>query len=266
LSFFQAHNISSLKQVLKETRAKFGNPTSASDKLLDEIEDQIATYVRECKKNIDALQKMCVDGSFNTSGATEKAHQQGCVLILAEKLKNAVSQFESLRNSRRSIIEKQDASRRRRKPQAVSQPNRAGETPFSILKKKLNVQDDSHQANGHQLSENTNAQKIQDQSQIQAENHALQMELMSLSDQVQEAERSVREIASLNIAFSAAIFQQAEQIETLYKEAVQATENIDQGNLQLSKTVQVNKSSRKCLFILLFSFSLALLLLDWWYS
>lgn len=232
--------------------------------MLDEIEDQIGTYVGECKKNIDSLQKRCVDGSFNTSGATEKAHQQGCVLILAEKLKNAVNQFDNLRNCRRSILEKQDLSRRRRKP--VSQTNRAGETPFSILTKKLNVQNDSDQVNGHQINENNETHKVLDQTQIQAENHALQMELISLSDQVQEAERSVREIASLNIAFSAAIFQQAEQIETLYKEAVEATENIDQGNVQLRKTVQVNKSSRKCIFILLLSFSLALLLLDWWYS
>eukprot|EP00890_Picochlorum_soloecismus_P002208 jgi/Picsp_1/2989/NSC_01212-R1_origin recognition complex subunit 2 len=261
-----ARNIASLKQILKETRAKFGDPTSASDKFLDELEDQITTYVRECKKNIDALQKMCVDGSFNTSGATERAHQQGCVLILAEKLKTAVNQFENLRNSRRYILDKQDMSRRRRKPQAMSQTNRAGETPFSILKRKLNLQEDIHQANGHRIAENTDIHNLQDQSQIQAENHALQMELMSLSDQVQEAERSVREIASLNVAFSAAIFQQAEQIETLYKEAIQATENIDQGNVQLRKTVQVNKSSRKCLFILLFSFSIALLLFDWWYS
>jgi syntaxin 18 len=89
---------------------------------------------------------------------------------------------------------------------------------------------------------------------------------VQLSDRVQHAEKSVREIASLNQAFSAAIFQQAEQIETLYNEAVQASENIQMGNVQLEKKVRVNKSSRKCLLFLLFVFSLALLFVDWFYS
>ena len=44
--------------------------------------------------------------------------------------------------------------------------------------------------------------------------------------QVEQAERTVREIAALNQMFSTAVLQQSEQIEQLYAQAVEATQHI----------------------------------------
>lgn len=76
----------------------------------------------------------------------------------------------------------------------------------------------------------------------------------------------MREIASLNQAFSSALFHQAEQIETLYNQAVEASQHMDLGNTQLQKTVNTNGTSRKCVFYLLVAFSMLLLFIDWYYS
>ena len=104
------------------------------------------------------------------------------------------------------------------------------------------------------------------QSQVDAQNVALQAELLNMTDQVQHTERTVREIATLNQMFSTAILQQSEQIEQLYTEAVAATGTIGRANVQLDKAIRANRSGQKCMFILLVLASVMLLFLDWWYS
>lgn len=76
----------------------------------------------------------------------------------------------------------------------------------------------------------------------------------------------MREIATLNQMFSAAITQQSEQIEKLYAEAVAATANISRANVQLGKAIRTNRSARKYLVIFFLVASLGMLFLDWWNS
>lgn len=76
----------------------------------------------------------------------------------------------------------------------------------------------------------------------------------------------MREIATLNQMFSAAITQQSEQIEQLYAEAVAATTNISRANVQLGKAVRTNRSARKYLLVFFLVASLGMLFLDWWNS
>lgn len=76
----------------------------------------------------------------------------------------------------------------------------------------------------------------------------------------------MREIATLNQMFSAAITQQGEQIAALYNEAVQATGHIERANVQLGKAVRTNRAARKYLLVFFLVASLGLLFLDWWHS
>lgn len=253
----QSKNITSLRQILVENQATFCQPGLASSREISEIEGHIRNYIGQCNINIDKLQHLCNDGTMLAAQTMERAHRQGCVLILAEHLKDCISRFEAMQRARVSRLEQTEMSKRRRTP-PLNQPSsrlHSEQDPISRLRAM---------ALGSQR-ETQDALQQQD-VQIRSENLALQQELASMSDQVQRAEQSVREIASLNQAFSAAVFHQAEQIETLYNEAVAATSNIGQGNIQLEKTVRVNKSSRKCMLVLLFLFSLGLLFVDWFYS
>lgn len=60
--------------------------------------------------------------------------------------------------------------------------------------------------------------------------------------------------------------RQSEQIEKLYTQAVEATQNIGRANVQLGKAVRTNRSARKYLLAFFLVASLALLFLDWFNS
>lgn len=65
---------------------------------------------------------------------------------------------------------------------------------------------------------------------------------------------------------STAVMQQAEMIETLYSNAVDATQHIQRGNVHLKKTIKVNRSSRLYLLVLFVVAGLLLLFFDWFNS
>jgi syntaxin 18 len=66
--------------------------------------------------------------------------------------------------------------------------------------------------------------------------------------------------------FSTAVLHQAEQIETIYMQAVDATHNITVGNKALVKTIDVNRSSSRYILVLFLVASLSLLFYDWFNS
>lgn len=247
-----------MRRVLSDNEGGFYQPGAVSDQEVVEIESEIGEYIRQCKNNIEKLQKLCSEGASSTSHAMEHAHRQGCVLILVERLKHCIASFESMQRARASRLEQLERSKLRRTPPMYkkSSISRSDGDPISRLR---NIALASKSPEG-------TPEQAQETVQLQSENFELQQDLSNLTDQMHRVEQSVREIASLNQAFSAAVFHQAEQIETLYDQAVQASHNIDQGNIQLEKTVKVNKSSQKCMFVLLLAFSLVLLFLDWFYS
>jgi syntaxin 18 len=227
------------------------------------------------------------------------AHRQGSVLILSERLGALASAFDRLRSLRYKQLQQEEANRRRRTP--LAQPGGGDSASGSNYKinsrtaaalagvgksvgNQLRAAFDSTTAN---MMDNGNGedagaafmrpsapgrglpseqQQQQMQRQVDAENLALQAELLSMSDQVQTTEKTVREIATLNQMFSTAILHQSEQIEKLFQEAVAATTTLGRANVQLDKAVKTNKSAQKCMFILLVMASVILLFLDWWYS
>lgn len=94
----------------------------------------------------------------------------------------------------------------------------------------------------------------------------LQDHLNSLNKQTLGIERSVREIATLNQMFSTAVLAQAEQLEELYMNALDASHNIVIGNREIVKTLAVNKSSSRYILALFAVASLCLLFYDWFNS
>lgn len=86
---------------------------------------------------------------------------------------------------------------------------------------------------------------------------------MRRTGQVQQVERTVREIAAMQQMISTAVAQQAEAIEQIYNEAVAATLDVRRGNAELTKTLAVNRSSTLYLVVLLLVASALLLLYDW---
>lgn len=91
----------------------------------------------------------------------------------------------------------------------------------------------------------------------------LQAHLSRTEQDVLGIEKSVVEIATLNQLFSAAISSQAEAIEAIYENALVSAAFVATGNVHLDKTIKVNRSTQKYIFVLLLVATLCLLFFDW---
>lgn len=76
----------------------------------------------------------------------------------------------------------------------------------------------------------------------------------------------MRHISTLNQMISTAVMQQADMIEQLYSDALEATHHISRGNVELQKTITLNRSSRNWVLVLCVLAGLMLLFFDWFYS
>lgn len=83
-----------------------------------------------------------------------------------------------------------------------------------------------------------------------------------MAAQAQGIERTVRDISTMNQLISAAVTQQAEAVEQLYADALSASEHVTRGNVSLRRTVEVNRSSRYLLSLLMLLLGLLLLFYD----
>ncbi len=296
--FLQGQNIASLRSFLLENQQRYAQAGRLREAERDQVEEEVGAYVRACSANIAKLQSMLHTAPTASPAkavppsADLMAHRQGSVLILSERLGALASAFDRLRSLRYKQLQQEEANRRRRTPQTAALGGGSGAAITAATGGKINSRTAAALAGvgksvGNQLraafdatmmdtdaSEDAGAAFMrpvgaggqQMQGQIDAENVALQAELLSMSDQVQTTEKTVREIATLNQMFSTAILHQSEQIEKLFHEAVAATTTLGRANVQLDKAVKTNKSAQKCMFILLVMASVMLLFLDWWYS
>jgi hypothetical protein len=94
----------------------------------------------------------------------------------------------------------------------------------------------------------------------------LQADLRASGQQAQQVESTMRHITTLNQMISTAVMEQAEMIEQLYNNALDATHNITRGNKELKKTIELNRSSRNWVLVLSVVAALLLLFFDWFYS
>ncbi|MQL75187.1 hypothetical protein Taro_007575 [Colocasia esculenta] len=173
------------------------------------------------------------------------------VLILSERLHTVTAQFDRLRS-----IRFQDAVNRampRRKFQKVAK-SRTVDVSESNQTKVLELREQDPVS----AAVNVQEQLLDD------ETRALQVELSNLLDAVQETETKMVEMSALNHLMSTHVLQQAQQIEHLYEQAIEATKNVESGNKELSQTIQRNSSSRTFLLLFLFILTFSVLFLDWY--
>lgn len=273
----QRKNIAVLENFIDQNQHKYLRSGQEIEK--DNIEEQIGSFSRACSSNITKLHEMItkVPVASPAKGISLSsdviAHRHGVILILSERLAEATKRFDVLRSARyKSMLKNRDVKRRRtpspyHNAKYSQQASKTPMTPRSST--QIRYGSDELESNGvHDVTSGnyTLDQSSQYQQHLDAENLALQEELIETADEVQRAERNIREIATLNQMFSTAILQQSEQIEKLYSDAVAATGNIKKANVQLDKAVKVNRSSQKIMFFFLLFASIALLFLDWYYS
>ncbi|XP_010067483.2 syntaxin-81 isoform X1 [Eucalyptus grandis] len=251
-------SIQTLEQFMRKHRKDYVDPLRTTEQERDSIEQEVTAFIKTCKEQIDILQVSITEEekklkgwlalSADGSNADTIAHKQGVVLILSEKLHSVTAQFDQLR-----AIRFQDAINRvtpRRKPKqstsSIPVDNSNGNVEFK----------ESNEVPGELL-------RVQ-QQHLDDETRALQVELTSLLDSVQQTETKMVEMSALNHLISTHVLQQAQQIEHLYDQAVEATHNVQLGNKELAQAIQRNSSSRTFLVLFLFVLTFSILFLDWY--
>ncbi|MCL7024789.1 hypothetical protein MKW94_018504 [Papaver nudicaule] len=254
-------SIEALDKFIVKHRKDYVERNRTSEQERDSIEHEVGVFIKACKEQIDILQRRIKDEDKNgtsrpwlgiisdNSQADLVAHRHGVVLILSERLHVVTAKFDQLR-----AIRFQEAVNRatpRRKPQKVSVSHSSDASR-------------STRAEVRELDEFPPEPLRVQQQLLDDETQALQVELSSLLDTVQETETKMVEMSALNHLMATHVLQQAQQIEFLYDQAVEATNNVAMGNKELTQAVGRNSSSKTFLLLFLFVLTFSVLFLDWY--
>ncbi|WOL06255.1 hypothetical protein Cni_G14987 [Canna indica] len=258
-------SISELERFITKHRKDYVDLHRITEQERDNIEHEVGVFVKVCKDQIDILQSMICNESANgntkswlhlrddnAANADVIAHKHGVVLILSERLHSVTAQFDRLRSLRFQDAINRAMPRRKVNRVVHSKPS---EQPSELSK--------SHLPELGEQEPTPKTLRVQDQI-LDDETQALQVELSSLLDAVQETETKMVEMSALNHLMSTHVLQQAQQIEHLYDQAVEATKNVEQGNKELSQAIRRNSGSRTFLLLFLFVLTFSILFLDWY--
>ncbi|XVE52566.1 hypothetical protein DITRI_Ditri02bG0131900 [Diplodiscus trichospermus] len=251
-------SIGALDQFILKHRKDYVDLHRTTEQERDSIEHEVTSFIRTCKDQIDILKNSINDeeasskgwlGIRDTSNADTVAHKHGVVLILSEKLHSVTTQFDQLRAIRfQDAINK--AIPRRKLKRVVDLNSLDASKPVNLELRETNERQPETLRVQQELLDN--------------ETRALQVELTSLLDAVQETETKMVEMSALNHLMSTHVLQQTQQIEHLYDQAVEATKNVELGNKELSQAIQRNSGSRTFLLLFLFVLTFSILFLDWY--
>ncbi|KAG8070290.1 hypothetical protein GUJ93_ZPchr0006g44060 [Zizania palustris] len=259
-------SIRELERFIVKHRKDYVDLHRTTEQERDNIEHEVGVFVKACKEQIDILKNRIHAEKSGSSkswlGTRDEsslmdliAHQHGVVLILSERLHSVTAQFDRFRT-----IRFQDAINRAmpRKRIQKKQETKAVEPSKSNLVLKSDVSKVNQEVSTAPL-------RVQEQL-LDNETRALQVELTNLLDAVQETETKMIEMSALNHLMSTHVLQQAQQIQYLYDQAVEATNNVERGNKELSQAIQRNSSSRTFLLLFFFVLTFSVLFLDWYSS
>ncbi|CAA0808750.1 Syntaxin-81 [Striga hermonthica] len=260
-------SIGALEKFLMKHKKDYVDSHRTTEQERDSIEHEVTVFIKACKDQIDVLKNSINDEEANSKGwlglrndninADTVAHKHGVVLILSEKLHSVTSQFDQLR-----ALRFQDAINRVA-PQRKPKQKRTSD--FSGSSASGNADLEEANSSRAEQADNVQAEPIRFQQQLlDDETRALQVELSSMLDAVQETETKMVEMSALNHLMSTHVLQQAQQIEYLYEQAVEATKNVELGNKELSQAIQRNSSSRTFLLLFLFVLTFSIIFLDWY--
>ncbi|XP_057510831.1 syntaxin-81-like isoform X1 [Actinidia eriantha] len=260
-------SIGALEQFLIKHKKDYVDLHRTTEQERDSIEHEVTVFVKACKEQIEILKTRISDEESNSKGwlgikgdhsnADTIAHKHGVVLILSERLHLVTSQFDQLR-----AIRFQEAINRatpRRKLKRVAASNSMNNSNSNDL--ELKKPDNSELRELDEVQ--TGPFRVQQQL-LDDETRALQVELTSLLDAVRETETKMVEMSALNHLMSTHVLQQAQQIELLYDQAVEATKNVELGNKELSQAIRRNSSSRTFLLLFLVVLTFSILFLDFY--
>uniref|UniRef100_A0A1Q3FFS9 Syntaxin-18 n=1 Tax=Culex tarsalis TaxID=7177 RepID=A0A1Q3FFS9_CULTA len=126
------------------------------------------------------------------------------------------------------------------------------------------ISQDEELANSSSFLEDEEELSPEDIQIFESENVQLYNELKGLSEEVEQIEKNVVDIAHLQEIFTEKISLQKTDIDRIANTVVGATENVKDANEQIKQAIQRNAGLRVWVLFFLIVMSLSLLFLDWY--
>lgn len=243
--------IRDMRSFILRCKRKYGDFSSRgmSDGERDELDSAVAHFLREAMAQIELLKTEAVKELARLQdSASFPAHKLGVVAILNGELQSVSRLSEELRGLRirHAIAAKPRA-------EITYDPALAREVAEDIRRRDP-IRD-------HRVLDNADVELLE--QQFAEENASLVTELVETRERVQEAERAVVEIASLNHVFATKVLEQAKEIETLYDLAIEATNHVDRGNKELRKMRQRGPVLKYWTALFVCFLTIGILFVDW---
>jgi syntaxin 18 len=131
-----------------------------------------------------------------------------------------------------------------------------------ISASSMSIEDDANTS--RQLQNETSGLSAEDLQMLEIENKQMISEFKGLSEEVQQIERHVYDIAKLQELFTEKVALQKGDIERISNTVVGATENVREANEQIKQAIQRNAGLRVYVLFFLLVMSFSLLFLDWY--
>lgn len=223
-----------------EGYGSFG-PAGMTDTERDAVDRAVGQFVAHALKEIEQLKRIAVThvSARNAQRASEAAHLLGIVALLNDGLQELSTTGQQLRDLRiRQALAAQkrphrvpyDASAAREFAMAEAARRSVKSNDTDMLGEEGDRGGDEADLNGDDVSEDVHLMQ-----QLARENVTLVNDLVETRERVQEAERTVYAIANMNQMFATKVLEQAQEIETLYNLAVEASTFTERGNRELRK-------------------------------
>ncbi|KAK6145431.1 hypothetical protein DH2020_022251 [Rehmannia glutinosa] len=202
LGYNELESIRALEQFLVKHKKDYVDPHRTTEQERDSIEHEVTVFIKACKEQIDVLKNSINDEEAKSKGwlgirndnlnADTVAHKHG----VSSAFQDAINRVTPRRKLKRSGTS--DVAER-----SVSGNVELGEQNNSEVRQTDDAQ----------------SEPIRFQQQLlDDETRALQVELASMLDAVQETETKMVEMSALNHLMSTHVLQQAQQIEFLYEQ------------------------------------------------
>jgi len=248
-----ARAIANARDVYARVRGRYKE--SRDDIERDGMEGAMSRAIEDGRRAC-ALAREVVERANAKGGELERspqsvAHLLGIGVILSTELNDVAKAFDRVRETRfASTLERAERERRRRGAGGGAMATKGDNGDVAV-----------NDGRGARVEGVTLAR--QEQARVEKQD-GLEEELSQLLDQVRLAEKNVLEMSALSSLFATHVQAQAEQIESLYHDAIESSRHLDLGNVEMKKTISRKSDAQRYVALILFIATFGLLFLDWY--
>ncbi|CAG8651038.1 27957_t:CDS:2 [Gigaspora margarita] len=256
--------------------------TTLTDKQRDEIDLHTKTIIQQCHNRIKELedaeqlrQNSIANNTWTNILLTVFSSDERDVLAA---IRSSITWFLNKRLTEVSKIQKDQQETRimkeiEKRESTLYKPteSKSPSRPSSAIQTMLNEESETPMKSDNEMSGNIEGDddieqhlSAEQKMILERENESMMKELATTLEQVNQAEKALLEISTLQSVLSNHLAVQTQQTDRLYAEAIAITDRVQEGNLMLTKARQRASDTRKWILVFLILASFVLLFLDWY--